>query len=235
MTALRARAADDRRTRWRARRIVCSWRCRAAPTRSRSLHLLLELQAAATDASRARALQSSVARRRRGRGRGVLPRAGGRPRSPDRVGSRGRAARSRAERRTFDRRCRHGPRYAFLEHAADRLAPTRSPPATRSTIRRRRFCCGCSAGPARAGWRAIRPRAGRVVRPLIEIGRADLRRVRARRGDWFREGCDQRRPVDSAKPSPARADPLSRERVFTRRLLMCSAREAAMAREMTIV
>jgi tRNA(Ile)-lysidine synthase len=83
-------------------------------------------------------------------------------------------------------------RYAFLERAADRfgadvifVAHTRDDQAETFLLRLVR-------GAATRGLAGIRPRAGRVVRPLIELGRSELRAYLSERHIAFREDSSNR-------------------------------------------
>ncbi|CAN5402616.1 tRNA lysidine(34) synthetase TilS [soil metagenome] len=78
-------------------------------------------------------------------------------------------------------------RYAFLEDAATRLAAEAIAVAHTVEDQAETFLLRLIRGAGPRGLAGIRPRAGRVVRPLIEIRRAELRSWIAERGHSFRE------------------------------------------------
>ena len=150
--------------------------------------------------------QPSAARRRGGRRRGVLPRAR-RRRSACRSWSGAptwRRWRARAGARS---RTRRGTRaIAFLSDAAAALdagGDRRRPHPRRSG--------GDVPAAADSGRRAARvsPASGRapasVIRPLLEISRAELRALRRRARAAIPRGRVERGPRDPAEPGPARA------------------------------
>jgi tRNA(Ile)-lysidine synthase len=121
-------------------------------------------------------------------------------------------------------------RYAFLAEAADRLraevvaiAQTRDDQAETFLLRLIR-----GAGPR--GLTGIHPRAGRSVRPLIDISRAELRSYVAERGLDFREDETNR---DVAIPRNRVRHELIPylEREFSPGIVDVLAREAAIARD----
>ena len=149
-------------------------------------------------------LQSPAARRGRRRGRSVLRATRGRARAAVRQSSRVDVAALRARAAAFDRGRGAAARYAFLEDAAAiGSAPTRSPSATPLDDQAETFLLAAAARlPARAGSRRIRPRAGRVIRPLLDVARADLRAYLARRGAGVpRRRVERRRRASRATGS----------------------------------
>jgi tRNA(Ile)-lysidine synthase len=78
-------------------------------------------------------------------------------------------------------------RYAFLERAADELGADVIATAHTRDDQAETFLLRLLRGAATRGLAAIRPRAGRVVRPLLDVARADLRRFLDERGEEFRE------------------------------------------------
>jgi tRNA(Ile)-lysidine synthase len=138
-------------------------------------------------------------------------------------------ARARAERRSIEDAARVA-RYAFLDAAVDRLecdvvavAHSRDDQAETFLLRLLR-----GAGPR--GLAGILPRAGRVVRPLLDVARAELRRYVADRGLTFREDATNQ---DLSIPrNRVRHELLPYlEREFCPGLTAVLAREAAIARD----
>jgi tRNA(Ile)-lysidine synthase len=78
-------------------------------------------------------------------------------------------------------------RYAFLERAADELGADVIATAHTRDDQAETFLLRLLRGAATRGLAAIRPRAGRVIRPVLETSRADLRGFLAARGETFRE------------------------------------------------
>jgi tRNA(Ile)-lysidine synthase len=78
-------------------------------------------------------------------------------------------------------------RYAFLERAADRLDADVIATAHTRDDQAETFLLRLIRGAGTRGLGGIRPRAGRVIRPLLDVGRADLRSYLAERGEAFRE------------------------------------------------
>ncbi len=121
-------------------------------------------------------------------------------------------------------------RYAFLDRAATTLhadviaaGHTRDDQAETFLLRLLR-----GAGPR--GLAGIRPRSGRVVRPLIDIGRDELREYVARHGLAFREDATN---ADVSIPRNRVRHELIPylQREFSPRIIDVLAREAAIARE----
>lgn len=78
-------------------------------------------------------------------------------------------------------------RYLFLEEAAARLGADAIAVGHSRDDQAETFLLRLIRGAGARGLSGIRPRTGRVVRPLLEIGRADLRRYAAEHGLAFRE------------------------------------------------
>lgn len=121
-------------------------------------------------------------------------------------------------------------RYAFLDRAATRLnadviavGHTRDDQAETFLLRLLR-----GAGPR--GLAGIRPRSGRVVRPLIDVGRDELRAYVAERGLAFREDATN---ADVSIPRNRVRHELIPylQREFSPGIVDVLAREAAIARE----
>jgi len=114
-------------------------------------------------------------------------------------------------------------RYAFLEAAADRLAAGAIAVGHTLDDQAETFLLRLLRGAGSRGLAGIRPRAGRVVRPLIEISRAELRAYAADRRLVFRDdetnrdlGIPRNRVRHQLLPllrelSPAVVDILARE------------------------
>jgi tRNA(Ile)-lysidine synthase len=120
-------------------------------------------------------------------------------------------------------------RYAFLERAADRagaaaiaVGHTRDDQAETFLLRLLR-----GAGPR--GLAGIRPRAGRIVRPLLEVTRGELRAYLAERGIGFREDASN---ADVSIPRNRVRHELIPflQRAFSPAVVDVLAREAAVAR-----
>jgi tRNA(Ile)-lysidine synthase len=78
-------------------------------------------------------------------------------------------------------------RYAFLERAADRLGADLIATAHTRDDQAETFLLRLIRGAGTRGLGGIRPRAGRLIRPLLDVRRADLRSYLAERGEAFRE------------------------------------------------
>jgi tRNA(Ile)-lysidine synthase len=133
-----------------------------------------------------------------------------------------------AEERSLEDAARRA-RYAYLEAAADRLGAdviavghTRDDQAETFLLRLLR-----GAGPR--GLAGIRPKTGRVIRPLIEIGRDELRAYIAERRLVFRE--DESNEDVAIPRNKIRHDLLPILRAFSPGVIDVLAREAEIARE----
>ena len=78
-------------------------------------------------------------------------------------------------------------RYAFFERAADALGAERIAVAHTRDDQAETFLLRLIRGAGPRGLAGIRPRAGRVIRPLLDIGRSELREFLAERQLEFRE------------------------------------------------
>ena len=96
------------------------------------------------------------------------------------------AALARAEKRSIEDAARSA-RYAFFERAADALDAEAVAVAHTRDDQAETFLLRLMRGSGTRGLAAIRPRAGRVVRPLLEVDRSALREYLASRGETFRE------------------------------------------------
>lgn len=83
-------------------------------------------------------------------------------------------------------------RYAFLEAAADRLGAEAIAVGHSRDDQAETFLLRLLRGAGPQGLAAILPRAGRVIRPLLDIPRAELRAYAAERGLRFREDATNR-------------------------------------------
>ncbi len=120
-------------------------------------------------------------------------------------------------------------RYGFLEDAADRLGA--DVVATGHTLddQAETFLLRLIRGSGLRGLAGILPRVGRTVRPLIEIGRADLREYARERGLGWREDATN---ADVAIPRNRIRHELIPyvERFFNPQIADALAREAELAR-----
>src|SRR5262249_56874266 len=78
-------------------------------------------------------------------------------------------------------------RYGFLERAAGALGADVIAVAHTKDDQAETFLLRLLRGAGTRGLGSIRPRAGRVCRPLIEVERAELRAYLAERGEPWRE------------------------------------------------
>jgi tRNA(Ile)-lysidine synthase len=78
-------------------------------------------------------------------------------------------------------------RYAFLERAADELGAEAIATAHTRDDQAETFLLRLLRGAGTRGLGSIRPRVGRVIRPVLDVSRADLRSFLAARGETFRE------------------------------------------------
>jgi tRNA(Ile)-lysidine synthase len=96
------------------------------------------------------------------------------------------AALARAQKRSVEDAARVA-RYAFFERAADSVRAGVIAVAHTREDQAETFLLRLIRGSGTRGLAAIKPRAGRVIRPLLEIERAALRDYLAARGETFRE------------------------------------------------
>jgi len=137
-------------------------------------------------------------------------------------------ARARAQHRSIEDAAR-AARYAFLEAAAGRLKADVIAVAHSRDDQAETFLLRLLRGAGPRGLAGIRPRAGRVIRPLLDVPRADLRRYAGEQGLAFREDSSNR---DLSVPrNRVRHELLPYlEREFSPGVTAVLAREAAIAR-----
>src|SRR2546423_10619139 len=78
-------------------------------------------------------------------------------------------------------------RYAFLERAADELGAEAIATAHTRDDQAETFLLRLLRGAGTRGLGSIRPRVGRVIRPVLDVPRAELRSFLDARGETFRE------------------------------------------------
>ena len=121
-------------------------------------------------------------------------------------------------------------RYAFLESAADRLAADAVAVGHSRDDQAETFLLRLIRGSGTRGLGAIRPTAGRIVRPLIDTGRAELRQYAAERGLSFRD--DESNADVTVPRNRVRHELLPYlQREFSPGIVRVLAREAALARD----
>jgi tRNA(Ile)-lysidine synthase len=96
------------------------------------------------------------------------------------------ASLAREQKRSIEDAARSA-RYAFLERAADELGADAIATAHTLDDQAETFLLRLLRGTATRGLGSIRPRVGRVIRPVLEVRRAALRRFLEERGEAFRE------------------------------------------------
>ena len=120
-------------------------------------------------------------------------------------------------------------RYGFLERAADTLGADRVAVAHTKDDQAETFLLRLLRGAGARGLAAIHPRAGRVIRPLIDLERGALREYLAAHGEAFREDATNADvsiprnrvrheliPLLQTRFSPAVTDVLAREAALAR-------------------
>jgi len=138
------------------------------------------------------------------------------------------AALARAAKRSLEDAARTA-RYAFLERAADTLDADAIAVAHTKDDQAETFLLRLLRGAGARGLAAIHPRAGRVIRPLIDLERAALREYLAAAGQAFREDATnadvsiprnrvrhQLIPLLESRFSPGVVDVLAREAALAR-------------------
>jgi tRNA(Ile)-lysidine synthase len=121
-------------------------------------------------------------------------------------------------------------RYAFLERAADRASASAIAVGHSLDDQAETFLLRLVRGAGTRGLAAIRPRAGRVIRPLLEISRAELRHYAAARGLAFRtDASNDDLSIPRNRVRHELIPYLQRE--FSPGISAVLAREAALARE----
>jgi tRNA(Ile)-lysidine synthase len=138
-------------------------------------------------------------------------------------------AKARDERRSIEDAARSA-RYAFLADAAQRLDAVAVAVAHSLDDQAETFLLRLIRGSGSRGLGGIRPTAGLVIRPLLDIRRLDLRGYLAERGARFREDATN---ADLTIPrNRVRHELLPYlEREFSPGIIEVLAREAASARE----
>ena len=136
---------------------------------------------------------------------------------------------AREQRRSIEDAARK-VRYAFLSEAVDRLGADAIAVAHTRDDQAETFLLRLFRGAGPRGLTGIQPRAGRVVRPLIDVSRADVRAYVHERGLAFREDETNR---DLAIPrNRVRHELLPYlEREFSPGIVEVLAREAAISRD----
>ena len=138
------------------------------------------------------------------------------------------AALARAQKRSVEDAARRA-RHEFFERAAGELSADVIAVAHTTEDQAETFLLRLLRGSGTRGLAAIQPRAGRVVRPLLEVARQDLRAFLASRGQAFRQdssNADVRIPRNRIRHevipylqshfSPAITDVLAREAALAR-------------------
>jgi tRNA(Ile)-lysidine synthase len=121
-------------------------------------------------------------------------------------------------------------RYAFFEQAADRAAADAIAVGHSLDDQAETFLLRLVRGSGARGLAGILPRAGRVIRPLLDISRADLRQYAADRGLAFRtDGSNADLSIPRNRVRHELIPYLERE--FSPGISRVLAREAAMARD----
>ncbi|MBQ02929.1 MAG: tRNA lysidine(34) synthetase TilS [Acidobacteria bacterium] len=122
----------------------------------------------------------------------------------------------------------HRARYAFFDRAADRLDACRVALGHTIDDQAETFLLRPLRGAGTEGLSAIRPRAGKVVRPLLRVTRAELRAYLAAREVSFREDASN---LDRRVPrNRIRHDLIPHLQGYSPRVVEVLAREAEIAR-----
>jgi tRNA(Ile)-lysidine synthase len=139
------------------------------------------------------------------------------------------AARARAEKRSIEDAAR-AERYAFLERAAAGLGADVIAVAHTRDDQAETFLLRLLRGAGTRGLGSIRPRAGRVIRPLLKVERAELREYLSACGESWREDASN---ADVAIPrNRVRHELLpALESRFSPAIAGILAREAALAQQ----
>lgn len=122
----------------------------------------------------------------------------------------------------------HRARHEFFNRAADRLGATHVALGHTLDDQAETYLLRLLRGAGAAGLSAMRPRLGRVVRPLLQVRRIELREYLTLRGVSFREDAsnqDQRVPRNRV-----RHDLLPHLGLYAPRVVEALAREAEIAR-----
>jgi tRNA(Ile)-lysidine synthase len=139
------------------------------------------------------------------------------------------AALARAQKRSIEDAARSA-RYRFFERAADEWSADVIAVAHTREDQAETFLLRLLRGSGTRGLAAIQPRAGRVIRPLLDVAREDLRAYLASRGQAFRQDSSN---ADVTIPrNRVRHDLIPYlESHFSPRITDALAREAALARQ----
>lgn len=148
---------------------------------------------------------------------------------PVEVGSADVRAVAKAQKRSIEDAGRQ-LRYAFFEEAVARFAADAVAVGHSRNDQAETFLLRLLRGAGTRGLGAIRPKMGRMIRPLIDISRAELRQYAADRGLTFRE--DESNADLSVPRNRIRHELLPYlEREFAANVVAILAREATLARE----
>ena len=121
-------------------------------------------------------------------------------------------------------------RYAFFEEAADRLGADAIAVGHTRDDQAETFLLRLIRGSGPRGLAAILPRAGRVIRPLLEVPRDDLRLFAAERGlVWREDATNEDRSIPRNRVRHELIPYLARE--FSPGITDVLSREAAIARD----
>jgi tRNA(Ile)-lysidine synthase len=137
------------------------------------------------------------------------------------------AAEARRQKRSLEDAARR-LRYAFLDRAADDLGADVIATAHTRDDQAETFLLRILRGAGTRGLSGVRPRRGRVIRPLLDTSRAELRAYLAEAGEAFREdatNADLGRPRNRIRHELL---PLLEAR-YSRGIVPLLAREAALA------
>jgi tRNA(Ile)-lysidine synthase len=138
------------------------------------------------------------------------------------------AARARESGRSLEDAARQ-KRYEFLNEAADTIGAAAIAVGHSLDDQAETFLLRLIRGAGPAGLAGIRPRTGRVIRPLLDISRAELRRYAAEHGLGFRDdssNADVRIPRNRV-----RLELVPHLAQFSPTIAATLAREAALARQ----
>lgn len=138
-------------------------------------------------------------------------------------------ARAREDKRSIEDTARR-LRYEFLDAAADQLQADGIAVGHSLEDQAETFLLRLLRGAGTKGLGSIRPKAGRVIRPLIDVSRAELRQYAAERGLKYQD--DETNADVTIPRNRVRLELLPYlEREFSPRIVEVLAREAALARQ----
>lgn len=138
------------------------------------------------------------------------------------------AALARSEKRSIEDAARRA-RYAFLERTADALGADVIATGHTRDDQAETFLLRILRGAGTRGLAAIRPRIGRVVRPLLDVSREELRAFLETEGEPFREDATNADVQIARNRVRHEVIPLLRSR-FSGAVVDALAREAELAR-----